>query len=60
MEAGRHLGCVPTGSRAIRSADRENPTLKPDTKRSDNPLQRYGDLKFPRWRPAAIFDLEVN
>jgi len=32
MAANRHLGFVPTGSRSIRSADLENPTLEPNMK----------------------------
>jgi len=38
MAASRHLGFGPTGSRSIRSADLENPTLEPNMKWIGSPV----------------------
>jgi len=48
MAASRHLGFGLTGSRSIRSADFENPTLEPNMKWIGWPVADYGSLKFSK------------
>ena len=48
MAAGRHLRFGWTGSTAIRSADPKTLPLNQTRSGSDEPLQRYGHLKFSK------------
>jgi len=48
MAASCHLGFSPTGSRSIRSAVPEKPTLESNTKSIGRPVRRYGNLKFSK------------